>query len=344
MAIATGRPMWNSSNRAMLNELRVVGLCSLLALGCSSASESGGGSGGLGQGGSAAGTGTGGGTSGTGGSVDVDAGTGGSSTADECTNVDILFMIDNSGSMADQQASLIASFQGFIDGIKNNLALAESYHIGVITSDDYYQNAPGCTSIGNLITQTSGINASNLTCSPFTSGGNFMDATEPMLADKFACAAKVGTTGSDDERPMRAVLDAINPANNAPGTCNAGFSRPDSLLIVVIITDEDDVKDGCDPSTGQCLSYGSGGDPDTWYNELVSHKAGIAGNIVVLSLIGLTGNNSCGAQPASKLIGFTNNFGQNGYKGDVCSSSYDQFFSETLPLIDTACQNYEPPK
>lgn len=224
MTIATGRPMWNSAYRAMLNELRVLGLCSLLAIGCSASSSGGSSGGGPGSGGSAAGSGTGGGNSGTGGiSEDATPGTGGAA-ATECTNVDILFMIDNSGSMADQQASLIASFQGFIDGIKSNLANAESYHIGVVTSDDYYQNAPGCTAIGNLITQTSGLNSSNLTCSPFTSGGNFMDATEPMLPDKFACAAKVGTTGSDDERPMRAVLDAINPANNAPGTCNADFS------------------------------------------------------------------------------------------------------------------------
>ena len=50
------------------------------------------------------------------------------------------------------------------------------------------------------------------------------------------------------------------------------------------------------------------------------------------------------AEVASKLIGFANRFGDNGYKGDVCAPSYDQFFAETLPLIDTACQNYEPPK
>ena len=37
--------------------------------------------------------------------------------ADECTNVDILFVIDDSGSMADNQDQLIASFPGFIAGI-----------------------------------------------------------------------------------------------------------------------------------------------------------------------------------------------------------------------------------
>lgn len=323
----------------------VVGLFSLMwVLACSANSSSEGSSGGPGSGGgSAAGSGTGGSGAGTGGlSPDATPGTGGSSS-DECTNVDILFMIDNSASMADQQQSLIASFQGFIDGIKSKLANAESYHIGVVSSDDYYANPAGCQAIGNLVTQTSGPNASNLICSPYTSGGNFMDQSEPMLPDKFACAAQVGTTGSDDERPMRAVLDAIKPANNAPGACNAGFSRLDSLLIVVVITDEDDVPDQCDPN-GTCATYGSGGDPDSWHDELVSYKGGIEGNIVVLSLIGLKADNTCGAQVASKLIGFANRFGANGYKGDVCSPSYDQFFAETLPLIDTACQNYEPPK
>jgi hypothetical protein len=317
-----------------------IGLLSLVwALACSANSKSDG----AGSGGSGASSGSGGSGNGSGGLVSVDAGVGGGVTTDECTNVDILFMIDNSASMADQQASLIASFQGFIDGIKSKLANAESYHIGVVSSDDYYANAPGCTAIGNLVTQTSGPNASNLTCSPYTSGGNYMDQSEPMLVDKFACAAKVGTTGSDDERPMRAVLDAIKPANNAPGACNAGFSRLNSLLIVVVITDEDDVPDQCDQN-GTCATYGSGGDPDSWHDELVSYKGGIEGNIVVLSLIGLKADNTCGAQVASKLIGFANRFGDNGYKGDVCAPSYDQFFGETLPLIATACQNYEPPK
>lgn len=271
---------------------------------------------------------------GFGGSGNQDAG------AVECPNVDVLFVIDNSGSMADQQQSLIASFGGFVKGMQDRLAGAKSYHVGVVSTDDYGGNN-GCGSIGDLITQTSGPSSSNAVCSPFVGGGRYLTEAEPNLAGKFSCVAQIGVGGNDDERPARAFMNALDPARNAPGACNAGFSRKDSLLVLVIITDEDDVPDGCDGTT--CMTYGSGGVPDDWSATVVQHKGGIEQNIVVLSLIGRKLDNPCGAVPASKMLGFTNNFGENGFIGDVCATNYDQFFVDALPVIDKACQNYIPP-
>ncbi len=271
---------------------------------------------------------------GFGGSGDQDAG------AVECPNVDVLFVIDNSGSMADQQQSLIASFDGFVKGMQDRLASAKSYHVGVVSTDDYGGNN-GCGSIGDLITQTSGPSSSNAVCGPFAGGGRYLTEAEPNLAGKFSCVAQIGVGGNDDERPARAFMNALDPARNGPGACNAGFSRKDSLLVLVIITDEDDVPDGCDGTT--CMTYGSGGVPDDWSATVVQHKGGIEQNIVVLSLIGRKLDNPCGAVPASKMLGFTNNFGENGFIGDVCAANYDQFFVDALPVIDKACQNYIPP-
>lgn len=258
----------------------------------------------------------------------------------ECPNVDVLFVIDNSGSMADQQQSLIASFGGFVKGMQERLSGAKSYHIGVVSTDDYGGNN-GCGLIGDLITQTNGPNSTNATCAPFAGGGRFLTDAEPNLAAKFSCVAQIGTGGDDDERPARALMNALDPARNGPGACNAGFSRKDSLLVLVVITDEDDVPDGCDGQT--CMTYGSGGTPDEWTSAVIQHKGGIAQNIVVLSLIGRKLDNPCGAVPASKMLGFTNNFGENGFIGDVCAQSYDQFFLDALPVIDKACENYIPP-
>lgn len=257
-----------------------------------------------------------------------------------CPNVDVLFVIDNSGSMADQQQSLIASFGGFVKGMQERLSGAKSYHVGVVSTDDYGGNN-GCGLIGDLITQTNGPGSSNSTCTPFVGGGRFLTDGEPNLAAKFSCVAQLGTGGNSDERPARALMNALDPARNAPGACNAGFSRKDSLLVLVVITDEDDVQDGCDGMS--CMSYGSGGTPDDWSSTVIQHKGGIAQNIVVLSLIGRKLDNPCGATPASKMLGFTNNFGENGFIGDVCASSYDQFFLDALPVIDKACQGYVPP-
>ena len=254
-----------------------------------------------------------------------------------CDSVDLLFVVDDSSSMSDNQESLAASFPAFAAGIRERLARAPSVHVGVVTTDDYQHNAGGCRNIGDLVTQTGGPESSNAVCGPFASGGRYLDEHEPDLGSAFSCAAKVGSTGADDERVARALLNAIDPERNAAGACNAGFSRPDSLLVIVIITDEDDVPDVCDPSLGTCQTYGSGGEPADWYAELAGYKD--PSRVVVLSLLGRRGDNPCGAQPASTLMRFTNMFDENGHLGDVCAASYDDFFRDALPVIHEACVN-----
>ena len=256
----------------------------------------------------------------------------------ECTKVDVLFVIDNSASMADQQQSLINSFEGFVNGMRAHLSMAESFHVGVVTSDAYRFNEAGCQDIGDLVTQTGGGDSSGGSCGPFAEGGRFMSDLDNDLNVRFACAAQVGTFGNDDERMARAMLNAISTERNAPGACNAGFVRPDSLLVVVMITDEDDVECADDPWAGpgdRCEQYGSGGQAPEWLDELRQYRPN-PDSTVVLGLFGSSGN-GCGAQINSRLRGFANRFGDNGYTGDVCAQSYDQFFRDALPVIETAC-------
>jgi hypothetical protein len=176
-----------------------------------------------------------------------------------------------------------------------------------------------------------------------------MDETDANLAAEFGCTAKVGVSGNDDERVARALIEAINPEKNAPGGCNAGFSRLDSLLVVVLITDEDDVPtiaEGCPPNAPpiQCQKLGSGGNAEEWYDQVIAAKGGIPQNVVVLSLLGETKTNACEAVLATRLMTFTSLFGDAGFTGDICSSSYDEFFASTLPIVGKACTDYVEPK
>ncbi len=54
---------------------------------------------------------------------------------DGCDKVDFLFIIDNSGSMGDEQSNLISSFPLFIDTIQNTLDEAQDYHLMVLDVD-----------------------------------------------------------------------------------------------------------------------------------------------------------------------------------------------------------------
>jgi hypothetical protein len=51
-----------------------------------------------------------------------------------CSKIDFLFVVDNSGSMSEEQQALANSFPGFIESIQTTVK-AEDYHIMVIDSD-----------------------------------------------------------------------------------------------------------------------------------------------------------------------------------------------------------------
>jgi hypothetical protein len=271
-----------------------------------------------------------------------------------CKKVDLLFVIDNSGSMQDEQANLIASFPGFIDGIRNQLADAEGYHVGVITSDLYFDiSDPACLSEGTLVTRTAGTGSSNQQCDPYASGKRFMNE-EDDLATKFACAAQVGIGGDGDERPIQTMLAALSDPMNAPGGCNDGFVRDDALLVVVIITDEEDDHEtmGCPGGTSNPDPLdGSSGDPPGWYQGLVAVKEGNEASIVVLALAGPEGPDACpllqkcdggidGAEVTTRINEFTEMFTY-GFVGPVCEP-YGPFFAEAISHIRSACDDFTP--
>ena len=266
-----------------------------------------------------------------------------------CQKVDLLFVIDNSGSMADEQITLVNSFPDFVSEMQTQLMNTDSYHVGVITSDTNPYNGDGCNIFGGLVTRTGGASSSKATCTPYVSGKSWMSEGDD-LQTKFACAGQVGVGGSGNEQPMYSMLQAVQKQNNAPGACNDGFIRDDALLIVIIITDEEDDHeiDGCN----QLPQPGSPGEPANWYTGLVAAKGDIETNIVVLSLVGPV-HPTCpmldkcqggitGAEVATRIVQFTEMF-TNGSVGQICAPSYKEFFSSAISLISDACDNFIPP-
>jgi hypothetical protein len=243
---------------------------------------------------------------------------------ESCGMVDFLFVIDNSGSMSDEQTALINNFPTFITGIEATLETVDTIHVGVTTTDDNFYNVPGCTSIGSLVVQTGGSDSSNSTCGPYDEGANFMTEKDD-LAVAFSCAAKVGTDGSADERQMQALVSAVNGSYAGMGECNEGFIREDALLVLVMITDEPDIN--------------SMGDAMTWYDAVVAAKDGIPENVVVLSLIS-TPMGNCGFEVAWSIAEFTALFGINGFMADICLPDFAPVFQEAIGIIDVACDNF----
>lgn len=243
---------------------------------------------------------------------------------DLCKNIDFLFVVDNSGSMSDNQMNLIMNFPTLLAGVTNYIPTLEDFHLGVVTTDNYSYNEPGCMGLGNLVTQTGNFSSQN-DCGPFADGYRFMTHNDTDLTTKFECVANVGTSGNSIERPLDAITSALETWPNSPGACNESFFRPDdALLVIVIITDEDDLAD-----------------PQNIYSHVTWLKNDSPNEVVVLSLANTGETQACGSfYSSNNVIEFTNKF-YYGVVGDVCAPDYAPFLSEAVGWIGTAC-GYPP--
>lgn len=146
------------------------------------------------------------------------------------TPTDILFVIDNSGSMSHYQESLAKEFNQFLEIITEDIAL--DYHIGILTSNNSESSKK---SHGILI---SGIKGSSDGLEK-----NFIskeDITQNPKKYKSALLSRflVGTSGTSTETFFSPLVHAISK-ENLEGA-NEGFFREDSHLVVFFVTDTDD--------------------------------------------------------------------------------------------------------
>lgn len=248
-----------------------------------------------------------------------------------CRKVDFLFAIDNSGSMSAQQTQLLASFDGFITAIQDALdETVDSYHVGVITSDAYSSNAPGCTSLGNLVTRSQG----GGNCEPFAEGNRFATEADDLL-EKFPCMASVGATGSPIEQPVTGSIAALDPAVAGPGQCNEGFLRDDAILVLVIVTDDPPYDFDMDDAH---LAT----DTTDWHQSIIDAKNGDPEALVVIGFVPW-GDLSCifgGESP--NLISFIESFGEQGVMASICEPDFSPVFAQTVETIVTTCENFDP--
>jgi hypothetical protein len=254
-----------------------------------------------------------------------------------CTKIDFLFVIDNSSSMRDEQQNLVQSFPGFVDVMRDVVDVTDFHMMVVSTSGDREDedepalDADECDEI-----QGAGRRFSRDGDDCGIQGGrSYIDQAQPDLEATFSCVAEVGTGGSLVEEPMDSLIAATSAGLNAPGRCNDGFLRDDAILVVTVITDEEDDSDS---------------EPEEWPKALLAAKKGNPDAIVVLGLVG--DNNIDGglrggpcsrldADGAPRLQQFVDSF--SGMLGSVCAPDYTPFFQTAVGSIDSACEDFVPP-
>jgi hypothetical protein len=169
------------------------------------------------------------------------------------TKVDVLFMIDDSFTQP-IQIELRNRFPQLIKALDDAAVAGHpaSYHFGVVTSDlGSGTNTSACRPGGDggklSVGSPAGTN-SPANCAGFTLGGgvHFIDYDQInqtnniggglSVPDAFNCIANVGDSGCGFQHSLESVYRALH--DNVME--NTLFLRPDALLVVLFLTDEDD--------------------------------------------------------------------------------------------------------
>lgn len=125
-------------------------------------------------------------------------------------SVDFVWVMDNSGTMSEEQASVVSGLEVFIDILES---FGADWQVGVITTD-----AEGETA-GQII-------------------GPVLTPLESDVEAAFAEALDVGSDGAITEAGLEAMrLATTDPLKSG---ANAGLLRDTSDLAVVVVSDEDD--------------------------------------------------------------------------------------------------------
>lgn len=196
--------------------------------------------------------------------------------------VDLVFVVDNSHSMQKHQENLSRAIPGMVSSL---VALKMDFHIAIVSSSMGGDVANGGRFIGSPA---------------------FVTNRTPDLSNVLSQRILLGQAGSNLERGIESLQKALSPTQlNGIGK---GFWRDDALLVVLVLTDEDDksgvsaasmssfmtalkppYEDGTSawifnvigvPSlTTQCQALGSHVEPSLVFNDLAVASGGVLESI-----------------------------------------------------------------
>ncbi|MBL9039826.1 MAG: VWA domain-containing protein [Archangium sp.] len=197
--------------------------------------------------------------------------------------VDILWVIDDSGSMANERRRLVGNFNRFVQEL---LAQRVDFQMGVTSI--VFTDAGRLRGTTRIIT--------NLTPDPVR---------------VFEANTTFPSSRSRWEQGLRMAQFALTAPNTDPGGTNFGFIRPNAALAVIVVTNEDDssfgttdgyarvfralkgagnenlitfstiagsLPNGCTPP-GEAGLFGSTADPGFRYAEVATKTGGVIGSI-----------------------------------------------------------------
>lgn len=233
--------------------------------------------------------------------------------------IDILWVIDNSGSMETSQNNLASNFQSFISRFNQ---YNYDFQMAVTTTEAWEkQFNPSSTKAvikDGAVLQTSPRIETH-------SGVLVMDKNTPNLSSVFETNIKQGTLGSGDERAFESIKQTLLES------ANANFRREEAFLAIIIVSDEEDFSG----STTQFENASNNFTVQSYADFLNSYtKSNLYGNNFSVNVISVD-SDACKSQLSSD--GFARKISTRlpqladltgGVKSSICSN-----FGSTLQLI-----------
>jgi hypothetical protein len=175
----------------------------------------------------------------------------------EPQKLDILFVIDNSNSMIEEQTGVARELSAFVDAIRKAGGVRQDFHVGVVTTTvyqhtlvngvDWWRQWPDQAGLLRAVPDQLADGGFNYD----TANERVLLGDDPDVAPKFAKLVQQGVQGSGQETPFEAVrLALIGYANTVPLDAggNLGFVRDGSRVLIVVLSDEDDCSETARPS------------------------------------------------------------------------------------------------
>jgi hypothetical protein len=172
---------------------------------------------------------------------DTGSGSGSGSNNEEpkqCHKMDIVFIVDDSGSMQEEQTNLGQNFPMFaslLSAYTTPDGLPIDYRVAVTTTARDINYTIDFAGMQIPFSETGDNGAFKNNCNVTR---RWLEPTDANMNQALTCRANVGTGGSGMEMPLLMTKWALG--NRIMDGTNAGFLRDDALLAVVILTDEDD--------------------------------------------------------------------------------------------------------
>lgn len=266
---------------------------------------------------------------------------------EECQKMDIIFVIDDSGSMKEEQQNLAANFPKFvakIDSFKTKSGSKLDWRLAVTTTATNITYNIKVPFGGTMPMSEKGDDGAFRMPSQCGTKRRWVEKADPSASSDFQCLAQAGTGGSSIEMPLQTTKLALND-RVADGT-NAGFLRDDALLAIVVLTDEDDCSRDDNNFTIQndVCSTMEGVKPIAEYKQMLDTVAKGAGRWATAVIAGPTACESGfgKAVEAKRLKEFVAMAGKNGTFSSICDGDLSGALEKALDTFDAACKTLPP--